>query len=152
MLMKMNLSKNHCISLETVEDSIFEWNLYFSFDNEKQISKDLSKYAKLTGNQTVKMNVIFPPDYPGHPPFIRVVHPRFHQYTGHITIGGSVCVKDLTNSGWDSKNELLPFFIMTRNLLLEGGAIIDLSTLDPYSVEEARSAFKRVALFHGWSV
>jgi hypothetical protein len=28
-----------------------------------------------------------PQEYPNMPPFIRVVYPRFHQYTGHITIG-----------------------------------------------------------------
>lgn len=48
------------------------------------------------------MEVVFPGTYPSLPPFMRVVYPRFHQYTGHITIGGSVCIKDLTRSGLHS--------------------------------------------------
>src|SRR4051794_34066929 len=107
-------------------------------------------YAEVTGRTNVMLEVVFPFQYPASPPFIRcynfflkpnaiirVVYPRFHQYTGHITIGGSICVKDLTNSGWNSKNELLPFIIMIRNLLLEGSALIDTGNLTDYTEAEA---------------
>uniref|UniRef100_A0A6B2LWB7 UBC core domain-containing protein n=1 Tax=Arcella intermedia TaxID=1963864 RepID=A0A6B2LWB7_9EUKA len=82
---------------------------------------------------------------------MRVVYPRFHQFTGHITIGGSICIKDLTRSGWSSNNQLQPFFVLIRQLLIDGGALIDLS--DPYqdyTEGEARAAFARVAQQHGW--
>ena len=42
--------------------------------------------------------------YPAHPPFVRVVSPRMMQYTGHVTVGGSICIAllSLTSSlqGW----------------------------------------------------
>lgn len=96
--------------------------------------------------------MIFPSDFPDSPPFIRIVYPRFHQYTGHITIGGSICVKELTRSGWERSVDVFALFIFLRNLLVEGGALIDMT--DPkceYSEEEAREAFKRVAAAHGWT-
>jgi len=83
---------------------------------------------------------------------LRVVYPRFHQYTGHITIGGSVCIKDLTASGWNPKYSLSSFIIMIRNLLMEGGALIDMGDLSDYTETEAREAFQRVALAHGWEI
>jgi len=99
----------------------------------------------------VLLEVLFPPNFPDDPPFLRVVYPRFHQYTGHITSGGSICIKDLTRSGWDPTFQLSSFFIMIRNLLLEGGALVDMDSAGvEYSEEEARAAFQRVAEAHGW--
>jgi len=139
-------------SIEPVEDNIFKWNiLLFDFDQNTQIKKDLDVYAEVTGRASVMLEVVFPFHYPTGPPFIRVVYPRFHQYTGHITVGGSVCVKDLTNTGWNNKNELLPFIIMIRNLLVEGSALIDLDNLTDYTEVEAMEAFHRVAKAHGWT-
>jgi ubiquitin-conjugating enzyme E2 Q len=96
------------------------------------------------------MELIFQADFPHSPPFMRVIYPRFHQYTGHITIGGSICVKELTRSGWNPQVELAPLIIMVRNLLLEGGALIDMDNLSDYSEWEAKDAFTRVAMAHGW--
>jgi len=39
-------------------------------------------------------------DYPVDPPFVRVVRPRFAFHSGHVTIGGSICMELLTRSGW----------------------------------------------------
>lgn len=41
----------------------------------------------------------FPPDYPAHPFFLRVVSPRCVMYTGHVTAGGSVCIEALVATG-----------------------------------------------------
>jgi ubiquitin-conjugating enzyme E2 Q len=68
---------------------------------------------------------------------------------GHA--GGSICVKDLTRSGWSAEFQLQPFFVMIRNLLLEGGALVDMDNYaTDYSEQEAREAFDRVARAHGW--
>lgn len=108
-------------------------------------------YKEATGRDTVKLEILFPEDFPTGPPFIRVVYPRFHQYTGHITIGGSLCVEHLTRSGWRPEFDLFTFVIMLRNLLIDGGALIDMdSSEQEYSEAEARSAFIRVAEAHGW--
>jgi hypothetical protein len=44
--------------------------------------QDLELYFTATGRDNVKLEVNFPFNYPHAPPFIRVVYPRFHQYTG----------------------------------------------------------------------
>eukprot|EP01114_Cavostelium_apophysatum_P006464 TRINITY_DN17791_c0_g1_i1.p1 TRINITY_DN17791_c0_g1~~TRINITY_DN17791_c0_g1_i1.p1 ORF type:complete len:228 (+),score=44.42 TRINITY_DN17791_c0_g1_i1:42-725(+) len=137
--------------VEIEDDNIFKWNIsLFGFDKELQISKDLERYKEVKGHDDVLLEVAFPNHYPASPPFIRVVYPRFHQYTGHITIGGSVCIKDLTIAGWNSKNQLSPFFVMIRNLLIEGHALVDMDNMSEYSETEAREAFDRVAKAHGW--
>jgi len=123
-----------------------------NFDSDSQVSKDLKLYEEATGHDNVKLEIIFPNHFPKGPPFMRVVYPRFHQYTGHITIGGSICIKDLTLSGWSPKNELTSFFIMIRNLLLEGSALINMDNLTEYSEVEALEAFNRVATAHGWQI
>ena len=46
-------------------------------------------------------------------------------------------------SGWNSKNEITPFVIMIRNLLIEGGALINMENLSEYSEIEAKEAFNR---------
>jgi ubiquitin-conjugating enzyme E2 Q len=66
------------------------------FDKDTQIAKDLAMFTEQTGKENVMLEVVFPFNFPALPPFIRVVYPRFHQYTGHITIGGSICVKGNT--------------------------------------------------------
>lgn len=129
---------------------MMEWEvLFFNFDSELQIAGDLAKYKAKTGRRGVMMRVSFPPTFPNDPPYMRVVYPRFHQYTAHVTIGGSVCIKDLTKSGWDSKNKIFPFLVMIRNLLIQGGALIDFDNMFDYSEHEAKSAFLRVAAQHG---
>lgn len=116
------------------------------------IRDSMEIYKEATGRDSVMLEVLFPDDYPTGPPFIRVVYPRFHQYTGHITIGGSLCVQELTRSGWKPEFDLFSFVIMLRNLLIEGGALIDMdSSSQEYSEQEARSAFVRVAQAHGWN-
>ncbi|ELR18414.1 Ubiquitinconjugating enzyme subfamily protein [Acanthamoeba castellanii str. Neff] len=134
-------------SVAPVEDNIYKWHVkLFGWDDDAQIKQDLTLYESLTQRDHVLLE-----EYPNMPPFIRVVYPRFHQYTGHITIGGSICVKDLTRSGWSAEFQLQPFFVMIRNLLLEGGALVDMDNYaTDYSEQEAREAFDRVARAHGW--
>ena len=31
---------------------------------------------------------------------MRVIRPRFAFHTGHVTVGGSICIELLTSSGW----------------------------------------------------
>jgi len=114
-------------------------------------SDSMEYYKEATGRDTVLLEVLFPEDFPNGPPFIRVVYPRFHQYTGHITVGGSLCVQELTRSGWKPEFDLFTFIIMLRNLLIDGGALIDMESSFEYTEQEARSAFVRVAEAHGWT-
>lgn len=75
------------------------------------------------------------------------------QYTGHVTIGGSICIETLTKSGWKSSFDLPAFLVMIKQLLVDGGAAIQRYRVkDSYSEREAKAAFLRVAKFHHWKV
>jgi len=66
--------------------------------------------------------------------------------------GGAICVKELTGSGWQPDFELSSFFVMIRNLLLEGSALLDMDRAQiDYTEEEAREAFIRTCQTHGWA-
>jgi len=55
-------------------------------------------------------------------------------------------------SGWSPSYELASFFIMIRNLLLEGSALINMDkVLVDYTEAEAREAFIRTCQTHGWA-
>ena len=54
----------------------------------------------------IELEMTFPNEYPMKPPFVRVVRPRFKFLTGHITIGGSICMEVLTSSGWSPSNDI----------------------------------------------
>ena len=99
----------------------------------------------------VTLEVRFPLSYPAIPPFVRIVTPRFQFHTGHVTVGGSICAEFLTTGGWKSTEMNLIYILRSVcNLLLEGNARVD-AYGHPYTFQEAKEAFQRVASQHGWS-
>jgi hypothetical protein len=99
----------------------------------------------------VSLELTMPPDFPSAPPFVRVVSPRFAFHTGHVTIGGSLCMELLTSAGWRSDFTLESVLVQVRAALLEGGGRLDPRRAHvPYSRDEATRAFWRVARQHGW--
>ena len=91
--------------------------------------------------------------FPREPPFARVVHPRFEFHTGHVTVGGSICTKMLTTDGWDPRMNAAHLLASVRQILIDGGARVDVDAKYPYDLREAREAFVRVAAHHkrvGW--
>lgn len=62
----------------------------------------------------VVLEIRFPPDFPWEPPFIRVVSPRFGFRTGHVTVGGSICMELLTASGWSPAYALESVLVQVR--------------------------------------
>jgi len=146
-------AESNGLEIEVDDDNFYKWRVkMFNFDEETKLAKDLIKYSKLRdGRDHVLVEVLFPKSYPLDPPYMRVVYPRFIQYTAHVTIGGSICVEDLTRTGWKKENEMEPFLIMIRHLLVEGKAEIDFRLAkQDYTEAEAKQAFIRVAQFHGW--
>jgi len=133
----------------TTDSNIAEWSVTLSFDDH--MLQDLLMFSDATGHDAVvTLAVSFPADFPNAPPFVRVVRPRFHQYTAHVTIGGSICVQDLTMSGWNPQYAMPQVLLMVRDLLSAGGALINMDVLEEYGEDEAREAFIRVAQQHGW--
>ena len=137
--------------------SINTWEVHlFEFDKKDPIYQDMQRYKKQTGRNYIELRVSFPPDYPISPPFIRVVQPRCQSRTGRITIGGSICTNVLTlaDDGWKPMYDFESLFsnIIAEMLSCEPKLRIDWNNQTPYSIEEARAAFQRVAHDHGWKI
>merc|ERR1719329_683883 len=121
------------------------------FPDKCPLKEDLKSFAaQNSAEAAVVMHVVFPNDYPMFPPFIRVVRPRFQMHSGHVTIGGSICMQLLTPSGWLPSVSLENVFVSIRSEMVEGGGRLDFTNNRDYSVAEAQEAFKRVAARYGW--
>mmetsp|Transcript_52064 Transcript_52064/g.59470 ORF Transcript_52064/g.59470 Transcript_52064/m.59470 type:complete len:1019 (+) Transcript_52064:116-3172(+) len=123
-------------------------------DLSKELKQDFDTYAKKYNKaKEFVFEVHFSKDFPFFPPFIRVVRPRFAFHTGHITIGGSICMESLTPSGWTVARNLESLFIEILSNMFHGGGRLEINTPSAnvdYTLEEARDAFQRVAKYHNW--
>merc|ERR1711972_975813 len=118
---------------------------------ECPLKHDLAEFSKRYNKEpAVVMELMFPSDYPLQPPFIRIIRPRFQMHTGHVTIGGSVCMQALTASGWLPTFSLENIFVEIRSQMVEGGGRLDMGYLRDYTMAEATEAFNRVAERYGW--
>eukprot|EP00928_Gymnodinium_smaydae_P055177 TRINITY_DN38771_c0_g1_i1.p1 TRINITY_DN38771_c0_g1~~TRINITY_DN38771_c0_g1_i1.p1 ORF type:complete len:344 (-),score=69.37 TRINITY_DN38771_c0_g1_i1:140-1171(-) len=144
------------LEIEMVQDNLYHWKVVMhaaGFPATCSLRTDLEGYALRHPGRVsaVEMDVTFPDSYPMEPPFIRIVRPRFQMHTGHITIGGSVCMELLTPSGWLPSVSLENVFISIRSEMIEGGGRLDPNNAaNEYSAAEAREAFTRVARRYGW--
>jgi ubiquitin-protein ligase len=112
---------------------------------------ELESRIRQVGHSSVLLEVTFGFDHPASPPFIRVVSPRFAFHTGHVTVGGSICTELLTTKGWNASYTMEATLVIVRDTIVSGGGAPDPTRAHiPYTEIEARSAFLRVARFHGW--
>lgn len=143
------------LEIDMVNDSLYHWSVKMhaeGFPPDSTLRRELCSFASQNASRqaAVVMEVLFPDKYPMDPPFIRVVRPRFQMHTGHITIGGSVCMQLLTPSGWLPSVSLENVFVSIRSEMVEGGGRLDLGRTSDYTAAEAREAFQRVASRYGW--
>ncbi|KAL9641577.1 hypothetical protein ABK040_013496 [Willaertia magna] len=141
------------ISANPQGDDLFHWEIrFFNFDvkEDGQIAKDLNEYKKKNGIDYVQLDMTFPLEFPFKPPFIRVVKPRFAFRTGHVTIGGSICMELLTSSGWSSVCSIESILVQIRTEMIAGNAQLDFGNTSAYTEHEAKEAFFRVAQRYGW--
>jgi len=135
--------------------NLYEWEVRL-FDFEGPLVNDMKQYIKTSGKNYVTLCMKFSADYPFKPPFIRVVEPRFKFRTGHVTLGGAICMELLTVTGWTANNDITSILIQVRAEIgsKDGGARLadagDQSSYTPYSEQEAWNAFYRAASTHGW--
>lgn len=122
------------------------------FDMPTEIKQDFQKYAtRYSQRPEIVFELRFDSQFPFSPPFLRVVRPRFQFRTGHITIGGSICMESLTTSGWIPVRTVESIFVEILFNMTEGEARLDpVSSNVEYSLAEAQEAFNRVARHHGW--
>ena len=134
---------------------VWEVNM-IHFDSSLPLAKDLVE----KGLKGIKMEFTFPSDFPNSPPFARVVYPRLKRYMhgggGHTMAGGGICVELLTNSpnGWNSKYNMEGVFQIVHALISTNDPPARLADdwNVPYTMEEAKDAFTRVAGVHGWKI
>lgn len=101
------MTSKECTGL-TVEfeggDNIYVWIASLDvtkFDIHANLQADFDRYASQTNRQkSIVFEIRFDENFPFNPPFLRIVSPRFGFHTGHVTIGGSICMQSLTPSGW----------------------------------------------------
>lgn len=88
---------DHFITVELVEDNLFDWNVKLH-----QVDKDSALWQdmKETSTEFILLNVTFPDNFPFSPPFMRVLTPRLEN--GYVLDGGAICMELLTPRGWSS--------------------------------------------------
>lgn len=142
------------LDVEMINDRLDRWRATMHVDSFPAcpLKEDLRQFASKTGRApAIIMDLMFPNDFPQQPPFIRVIRPRFQMHTGHVTIGGSVCMQALTPSGWLPTFGLENIFVDIRSQIVEGGGRLDLVNVSDYTEAEAKEAFNRVAQRYGWN-
>jgi len=129
------------------EDNLGKWLIYITNPQNEKLEKQMRKL----GIPAIEIEITFKDTYPIAPPFIRVVYPRFIMRTGHITIGGSLCMEMLTNQGWCPTFNVENVITQIKLAISDGGGEIDETNWGKrYSMDEAQDAFKRVLATHGW--
>jgi ubiquitin-conjugating enzyme E2 Q len=101
-------------------DNIYKWEVkihVLKFDLEKKLREDF--FFCEGENPTLNLEMTFPENYPFESPFIRVVSPKFRFRTGHVTIGGSVCMESITPSGWSSARSIESIFIEIISIIFD---------------------------------
>eukprot|EP01105_Mastigella_eilhardi_P011410 TRINITY_DN2630_c0_g2_i1.p1 TRINITY_DN2630_c0_g2~~TRINITY_DN2630_c0_g2_i1.p1 ORF type:complete len:325 (-),score=104.58 TRINITY_DN2630_c0_g2_i1:165-1091(-) len=134
-------------SVEIVKENLYLWKVaFFDFDKTEPIAKDMAAMHV----KEIVLHIVFPTNYPYSPPFVRVIRPRFAFHTGHVTIGGSICMELLTNKGWSAENTVEAVCMSMRSSFLAGSARLDLHNRTDYTEREAKDAFDRLVREHGW--
>jgi len=151
--MNTNVKERGWTLLADKLDRMDVWPFLLSgFADKLPLAKDLKKHAQ----DGIALEISFADEYPEKPPFVRVVSPRLMRYQegagGHVTAGGSICLELLTTSGWDPRCTIEAILQIVQVLLSskKPAARLAKNYNVPYTIEEARRAFVRVATQHNW--
>ena len=129
------------------EDKLDKWMVYVTNPENPKLVSQMHRL----GIQAIEIEITFKPNYPIAPPFIRVVYPHFKFHSGHITVGGSLCMEMLTNQGWSPTFNVENVITQIKLAISEGGGEIDeVNYKKRYTMDEAVDSFKRVLASHGW--
>lgn len=129
------------------EDDLSQWMVYIT----KPQNEKLEEQMRRLGIPAIEIEITFKENYPISPPFIRVVYPHFKFRSGHITVGGSLCMEMLTNQGWCPTFNVENVITQIKLAISDGeGEIDETNYKKRYTMDEAVDAFKRVLATHGW--
>ena len=153
-LRRLKTNCDEMLDVTLVDDSdCYTWRVDLKMDQSTTLGRELHSLTAQAAEPTgaVQLEVTFNGGYPATPPFVRVVSPRFQFHTGHVTVGGSICLQELTTSGWSPEMTVHGLMHLIRSALVEGDGRLDPTRAHvPYAAAEAREAFARVARAHGW--
>lgn len=137
-----------------IDMKLDHWSVQiFEFDKNTEFFRDMQKYKKMCGRDYIEMSLSFPPDYPFSPPFARILTPRFQYRTGHVTLGGSLCMDILTSDGWNPMYEISSIISNIIAQIISGNPRVDLTQATvPYPLSEAKDGYIRMATQHGWKI
>lgn len=145
-ILKMD-AKERGFDAEPVNNNIGEWEIkLYDFPKDEDLYRDMQSM----GIDYITLRVLFPPNFPFYPPFLRVLRPRFAFRTGHVTIGGAICTHVLTNDGWTSAYRLPQILVDVRAMMISGKGRLDKSNRSDYTEYEALDALRRLLATHGW--
>ena len=135
--------------VEIDDNDAYKWKIFIR-------RQDGTNYEIFQGMEkldidNIELELLFPPNYPFSPPFVRIVGPRFTSLTGHITDGGAVCMQLLTNKFWSPVYSIESLIVNITSEIIEGEGSLDKTKLGlEYSAEEAKKSFVKMATGHGW--
>ncbi|XP_067906713.1 ubiquitin-conjugating enzyme E2Q-like protein 1 [Heterodontus francisci] len=142
---------DHFISVELVEDNLFEWNVkLLQVDKDSALWQDL----KETSTECILLNLNFPDNFPFSPPFMRVLSPRLEN--GYVLDGGAICMELLTPRGWSSAYTVEAVMRQFAASLVKGQGRICRKvgkTKKAFTRKEAEATFKSLVKTHekyGW--
>lgn len=131
----------------TDEDQLGKWMIYLTRVDNPRLQEQMSRLAI----HAIEIEITFKESYPIAPPFIRIVYPHFKFHSGHITVGGSLCMEMLTNQGWSPTFNVENVITQIKMAIADGSGEIDEANYKKrYTMDEALEAFKRVMSAHGW--
>ncbi|OAP59390.1 hypothetical protein AYL99_06688 [Fonsecaea erecta] len=135
--------------------NMYQWIVELhSFPKDLPLAKDM----KVAGVTSIVVEMRFTSQYPFSPPFIRVVKPRFLPFRrgggGNITEGGAMCMEVLTNNGWSASLTVESLLLQVRLVIsdTERPARLAGQLGSTYGVGEAKAAYIRACLGHGWTI
>jgi len=129
------------------EDNLSKWLIYITKPENPKLEEQMQRL----GIPAIEIEITFKESYPIAPPFIRVVYPHFKFRSGHITVGGSLCMEMLTNQGWSPTFNVENVITQIKMAISDGeGEIDEINFKKRYTMDEALDAFKRVMSAHGW--
>ncbi|KAL4235318.1 hypothetical protein ACF0H5_006953 [Mactra antiquata] len=142
-----------CIEGTPRGNNLFVWDVKLTdFPSDTRLGKDILAWAEKSKREpVVYLEMQFPGDYPMKPPFVRVIRPRFKFLTGHVTIGGSICMEMLTSTGWTPTNDIEGILVQIRSeIMSDPNTRLDSNPDKAYNETEARNAFERMVQRYGW--
>lgn len=132
-----------------IEDNLTIWII----DLQKVDNEKLQLQMQKLNIPHITIEIEFKPGYPHKPPFVRILNPRFKQNTGHITLGGSICMELLSNQGWNPIMTIDSLINQIKLVMCDGAAEIDeinFKNNSTYNYENAIEAHKRAMETHRW--